>query len=143
MSTEAIRSPTPLTAVVVLLSVESTILVESFPSRIFRALFSQGIHQIQIAEEEKWSKEGCQAQSGRQESRGRLRIGQKNVGSYSVPSSSRSAPRSMDSHWTLARQINVCRRTVDETDDAKVIKDSKRDPFKHRKSLHFPKYQLH
>ena len=27
--------------------------------------------------------------------------------------------------------------------DARVIKDSKRDPFKHRKSLHFPKYQLH
>ena len=41
-----------LTAAVVLLSkVENTIPVESFPSRIFRALFSRGIHQIEIAEE--------------------------------------------------------------------------------------------
>ena len=144
MSTGAIRSL--IGSVVLLSKVENAILVESFPSRIFRALFSRGIHQIEIVEEEKWPKERCQAQSGRQESRGRLRIGQKNVGSYSAPSSSRSAPRSMDSHWTLARRTNVCRCRWDwrhQFQDARVIKDSKRDPFKHRKSLHFPKYQLH
>ena len=90
----------------------------------------------------KVAKKGCQAQFGRQESRGGLRIGQKNVGSYSVPSSSRSAPRSMDSHWTLAWRINVCRCRWDWYASFKTPELSK-IPFKHRKSLHFQKYQMH